>query len=34
VDGKCEPQVQDLLARITRGRGGEGGVIWQNGAIR
>jgi hypothetical protein len=27
MDGKCEPQVRDLLARITRGRGGEGGVI-------
>ena len=22
LDGKCEPQVRDLLARITRGRGG------------
>jgi hypothetical protein len=27
LDGKCEPQVRDLLASITRGRGGEGGVI-------
>jgi hypothetical protein len=26
LDGKCEPQVRDLLASITRGRG-EGGVI-------
>ncbi len=27
VDGKCEPQVRDLLARITRGGWGEDGVI-------
>jgi hypothetical protein len=25
--GKCEPQVRDLLAGITCGGGGEGGVI-------
>ena len=27
LDGKCGLQVRDLLVRITRGRGGEGGVI-------
>jgi hypothetical protein len=27
VDGKCKPQVRDLLAGITRGGGGEGGMI-------
>ncbi len=27
LDGQCGSQVRDLLARITRGRGGEGGMI-------
>jgi hypothetical protein len=34
VDGKCEPQVRDLLAGITRGGGGEERGDLRNGAIR
>jgi hypothetical protein len=34
VDSKCKPQVRDLLARITRGRGGGGRGDLRNGAIR